>query len=205
MISELQVGPRVLTDGATFIQRGDREGSTVVTNGHARYAEAVRRGNVWVAANIASQVVTLGAATATGLILSNPAGSGKNLVVHEIIAYISAAITAVADIALFANVNPIAAVTTHTVPITPRNALLGASGAPSGLVDSSATLPAAPILVRPLFGWHWVTLGTTACQLGTKDEVAGTLIVSPGCAISVQGVTVVHSIIASFAWEEVPI
>lgn len=201
--NELLVGASAKKTG-TVVARAVATGETAVVDAHARYMDAVLGGNVFTAANTATQALSLGSATATGIILSNPAGSGKNLVILEIASYISAAITAVANVAVFVNKNAVAAATVHTTPITPTNALVGGSTG-VGLVDSAATLPAAPTLVRSLYGWHWVTAGTPAVQLGTKDEVAGAIILSPGTTLSVQGVTVAHSAISSITWEEVAV
>ena len=203
--AQSQVGPRIVQDGSENIIRSARSGELVVTDAHGKYQEAVTRGGVFTAANTATQALSLGSATATGLILTNPAGSGKNLVVLEISSYISAAITAVANVAVFANINSVAAAVTQTTPITPRNALLGTGTSAVGLVASAATLPAAPTLIRSLFGWHWVTAGTPAVQLGTKDLVDGAIVLSPGTAISIQGVTAAHSAISSITWEEIAI
>ena len=201
--NELLVGTSTKKTGQV-VARGTYTGETAVVDAHARYMDAVLGGNVFVAANVASQALSLGSATATGLVLTNPAGSGKNLVVLEIASYISAAITAVANVAVFVNKVPTAAAVVQTTPVTPTTALVGgATGV--GLVASAATLPAAPTLVRSLYGWHWVTAGTPAVQLGAKDEVAGAIILQPGTSLSVQGVTVAHSAISSITWEEVPL
>lgn len=205
MLVEGQIGPVLASDGTQQQMRQTRDSAIAISDAHGRYTESVSRGNVFTAANSAVQVLTLGVAAATGLVLSNPAGSGKNLFILEIQAWIAAAVTAVADVALFANVNPVAAVTTHTTPLVVRPTLLGNSNTSVGLADSSATLPAAPVLLRPLFGWHWVTGGTPTAQLGVKDEVAGAVGIAPGCAVSIQGVTVAHSILGSITWEELPV
>ena len=188
----------------TVVARATSTGETAVMDAHARYMDAVLGGNVFTAANTASQALSLGSATATGLVLTNPAGSGKNLVVLEIASYISAALTAVANVAVFINKVPTAAAVVQTTPITPSNALVGAATG-VGLAAAAATLPAAPTLARSLFGWHWVTAGTATAQLGVKDEVAGAIILQPGTALSVQGITVAHSAISSITWEEVAV
>lgn len=203
VLIDTRTGPIVQADGAGDQPlRQGRSGALVVSDAHGRYYEAALRGNLFVAANTAVQALSLGSATATGLILTNPFGSNKNLILLEVACYIAAAITAVANVALFANINPVAATVVHTTPIVPRNALLGA-GTGVGLVDSAATLPAAPTLIRSLFGWHWVTAGTPATQLGVKEVIDGGIILAPGTAVSVQGVTVAHTTISSFVWEEV--
>lgn len=206
MLAETTTGPNILNDGAQKPLRSDRQGALVATDAHGRYQEAVVRGNVFTAANQAVQALSLNStATATGLILTNPAGSGKNLALLEIECFIAAAVTAVANVVLMANINPVAVAVAHTTPVTVRNAFLGSGTSAVGLVDSAATLPAVPILVRSLFGWTWVTAGTTASQLGVKDEVSGALILAPGTAVSLAAVTVAHSVIAAFTWEEIPV
>jgi hypothetical protein len=61
--------------------RGDRSGAVVVTDGHGRYQEAVRQGNVYVASNQAGQALSTALSTTqTGFTLTNPSGSGVNLV-----------------------------------------------------------------------------------------------------------------------------
>ena len=207
ILIDTRCGPAASTDGpGDQPLRQGRTSELAVVDAHARYAEASSRAALWMAANSAVQALSLNStATATGLILSNPAGSGRNIIIVEICVSIAAAITAVADIVLCANVNPVAVATVHTTPLIVRNALLGASGTAVGLVDSAATLPAVPVIVRPLLGWHWVTAGTTACGLFVRDEVAGALAIQPGCSVSLAAVTVAHSVLASITWEEMPI
>lgn len=205
MLAEMKVGPQVNADGSVVSQRASRDACTVNQDGHAKYQEPILRGNCWLAANSAVQALSLNSATATGLILSNPAGSNKNIIVIEICVAIAAAVTGVANVVLTANVNPIAAATAHTTPLTVRNALLGASGTAVGLADSSATLPVAPSIIRPLMGWHWVTAGTPTTGLFVKDQLEGSVVVAPGCTVSIQGLTVAHTVLASIMWEEVPV
>lgn len=200
-----QVGPQTLADGVEQGVRLGKSAELIGTDLHGRYYEQAYRGNVFVAANSAVQALSLVSATATGLVLSNPAGSGKNLALIDISVSIAAAVTAVANVVLCANVNPIAAATVHTTPLVVRSTLLGSSGSAAGLADSSATLPAAPVIIRSLMGWHWVTAGTTTTALFLRDEIAGGIIITPGCAVSVQGLTVAHTVIASMTWEEIPV
>ena len=205
MQADGRVGPALMSDGALSPFRLSKDGATVVQHGHAKYQEAVLRGNVYFACNTATQALSLASATATGLILTNPFNSGKNLVILNVSSYISAAITAVANVALFAGFYSATSVT-QAAPITVRNALIGPVNTNAvGLVASSATLPGAPTHLRSLYGWHWVTGGTETAQLGTSVDIDGSIILSPGTTLSVQGITVAHSAISSFTWEEVPV
>lgn len=199
------VGPRTAADGTLTTMRLGKDASQVVQDGHGRYQEPVLRGGVYSAANQASQALSLfNTTTSTGLILTNPLGSGKNLVLLEVIAFISAAITAVASVVLAGSTAVTATAVTHTTPITPRNNLIGGA-AGVGLVDSAATVSATPVILRELFGWHWVTAGTPAAQLGVKDIVDGAIILPPGTYVQLASVTAAHSVIGSFTWEEIPV
>src|SRR5258708_24627651 len=60
--------------------RADRTSAQVVTDGHGRYQEAVLQNNVFLVASQSVATTTTGLATTyTGLCLSNPVGSGKNI------------------------------------------------------------------------------------------------------------------------------
>lgn len=202
VVSTGQVGPQILFDGATQPIRQGRSAEQIVQELHGRYYEQTFRGNVFVAANTAAQATTTAAAVATGLILSNPLGSGKYLALIDVTVGVGAVVAAAFEVGLFANVNVGAAAVTHTTPITPRCALLGSAVVPVGLVDSAATLPAAPIHIRTLLASGWVT-ATAQSQEVAKDEIAGAIVLLPNTAVSVQSVVGTQSIIASVTWEEV--
>src|SRR5436190_13277278 len=75
------VGPQVLSDGAVAPARQDRSGSLVIVDGHAKYYEANYRGNLFHACMTTGVIFPAPAATASNpFTLSNPVGSGKNLV-----------------------------------------------------------------------------------------------------------------------------
>jgi hypothetical protein len=202
---EGQVGPRYTGDGSATEVRQSRFGGLVVTDAHGRYWEACSRGNVFCAANTAAQATSTSSATATGLILSNPAASGKYLSILDITVGVGAAVAAAFEVGLFANVaSQTQAAVTHTTPITPRCALIGSGAVPVGLVDSAATLPAAPVHIRTLLASGWVT-ATAQSQEVAKDEIAGAIILMPNTAVSIQSIVGTQSIIASITWEETQI
>lgn len=181
-----------------------RSGELGTSDVHARYQEAVSKGNVFNSANTAVQALSVNSATATGLVLSNPLGSGKNIVLLEVCISAASLPAGQSSFVLTANNNPAAAAVVHTTPITPKNALLGgATGV--GLTDSAATLPAAPTVVRAIGGGPAATIAaSTSWPAMIKDEVAGAIILAPGTAISLQALTTAISAVASFTWEEVP-
>lgn len=172
---------------------------------HGRYQEAVLSGNTFTASNTAVQALSLNSATATGLVLSNPLGSGKNLVLLEVCIAVASLPAGQSNFVLTANNNPAAAATVHTTPITPKNALLGGSTG-VGLVDSAATLPVAPTIIRAIGGGCAATIAaSTTWTPFIKDEVAGAVVLAPGTTVSLQALTTAISVVASFTWEEVAI
>lgn len=204
MQSEGRVGPIAAADGAVETLRLGKTLETVVQDAHGRYHEAASRGNVFVAANSAAQATSTSSATATGLILSNPLGSGKYLSILDITVGVGAVVAAAFEVGLFANTNVLAAAVTHSTPLTPVCALLGSAATPVGKADSSAALPAAPTHIRTLLASGWVT-ATAQSQEVAKDEIAGAIILLPNTAISIQSVVGTQSIIASVTWEEITI
>ncbi len=138
--------------------------------------------------------------TQTGFTLTNPAGSGKCLVVLNIDVAPTTAPAAAATLVLAANVNPVAAAVTQTTPLTVRNAKLGVSDSGVGLAASAVTLPAAPVVVRGLGGpVGAVTLNGEPIH----DKVDGALVLTPGTAVSVNSLTTAISAVISMTWREV--
>lgn len=206
MLLQTQVGPSTSADGTYPNARAGKLGDVIVSELNGRYYENVYRGNVFSACNQAGAAVTNLNATATGFILSNPAGSGKNLVLLEImfVQTSTAAAAANAAVLLAANINPVAAAVVHTTPLTINSSLLGGSAASIAKVDSSATLPAAPVAVRAIWQPSVSATATTSIPPVVKDEVAGALIVTPGCAVSMTALTTLSGI-TSMTWAELSV
>jgi hypothetical protein len=191
--------------GSAQVSKGGDYGDALVADSMARYYNMVKRGNVFFAANSAVQALSVNSATATGLILSNPVGSGKNLIILDCTIAIASVPGAISEIVLTGNDGG-AATVTHTAALTVRNALMG-SGAPRqssvAFADSQATIPATPTVFRTFGSYLWIA--TAANVIGTpviKDEVAGALVLGPGTVVSVQAVTTAISVIASMTWAE---
>ena len=158
--------------------------------------------NIYVASTQAGQATSVALSTTqTGFTLTNPAGSGKTLVVLEINIAQSVAPAAAGVFVAAANVNPVAAAVTQTTPLTVRRANLGVSGAGVGLAASAVTLPAAPVVVRPIGGGALATGGVQSQFI--SDKVNGALCVAPGCALSISSITTAVTAIIGMVWEEV--
>lgn len=197
---EIQVGPQSpVADGVKLnLLRAGKNGELIVGQAHAQHYEAVARGNVYTACNQA--VVTAGTAlTATGVTyhLVNPVGSGINMVLLQ------TAITLVTDstpgsIVYAATMASLTDATAGT-PLTVYNTLLN-GGSGIGLAKSATTLPAVPVAIRP-----FVTGETAAGIVSLTDHVDGAIVLCPGSTLSLQGITIVATFLASMVWEEVKI
>lgn len=157
---------------------------------------------IFVASTQAAQATSTGLSTTqTGFTLTNPAGSGKTLVLLEVNGAFATAAAGVATVVLAANVNPVAAAVTQTTPLTVRKTNLGVSGTGVGLAASAVTLPAAPVVVRGL-GGPVAAASITPVQI--NDKIDGALTIAPGCAISLNSLTTAVSGVWSMVWEEIP-
>jgi hypothetical protein len=157
--------------------------------------------DVYLASTQAGQATSTGLSTTqTGFTLSNPAGSGKSLVILQANIACTTAPAAAATIVWAANVNPVAAAVTQTTPLTVRPAKLGNTATGAGLAASAVTLPAAPVVVRAIGGP--VATGSVSAPY-FRDDVNGALVVQPGCAVSINSLTTAISAVISVVWKEV--
>lgn len=199
--AEGTVGLIYAADGSLLSSRFDRSRALVTQDAHGRYAEAVRRGNVFVAHNVAAQAVSVALATTyTGLVLANPLGSAKNLEILAAGFALTVAPAAIASLHLIGG-NSVSTDVVHTTPVTPTNALVGSVLAPVGKVDSAATIPTPKYLV-PL------NSGFTAAALPSSPNVwvpiEGLIVVGPGGFVALGALTAVTGF-GGIAWEEVQI
>lgn len=210
------VGPAKRTDGMTDgpVRIGS-QGCAIVDDAHAKYFEAVSRGRVFHASMQAG--AALGTALTTGavtLTLYNPLASGVQLVLMEVALTVTTMLAApgapgasTAAYVLAGNVNPLAAAPSATTAATVRNCYLG-SAAGVGLAYTAATLPATPIVIRPLFGVSYSEItAASITQFATQfiDPTDGKIILAPNTAVTLQAIGAATSGIASMIWEEVPL
>ncbi len=170
----------------------------------AKYFDAVMNGSVFFGCNSATQALSVNSATATGLILTNPLTSGVNLVLLQVCIAQASAPAAQANFVLTGTLLTTAAAnTTHTTPLTVKNALIGSAFAVGqGLLDSAATVP-TPAAIRSIGGG--VVGATTISTAYIRDDIDGILILAPGCVISLQAMTTAITVVASMTWREVPV
>lgn len=208
MVDTSQVGSTTGTGQGTgniVPLRSDPQGGLVVSELHGRYYEATRNKTMFSVASQAVATTTVGLATTyTGLVISNPVGSGIYMILNKLSIMQSVIqATQVEAYALAVGFNATTNVT-HTTPATPQSCLIGQGTTAVGKADTSATLPTAPVYDTFITNTGTATADSTGTQVvdleGSKVLIPGAyaLFVTPAQA-SVAGLWF------SFSWEEVTI
>ena len=167
------------------------------------FLEQARLGNMFNAANQAAATVTLiNTSTATGFILSNPWGSGKELVLKDVNFSYTTVPTATAVVFLACSVaasaTAHATVTALNVYNVKGNILTTAN---AGRAYNASTTPNLPVYTRQL-GYSPTTPATTG-GLTFTDNVDGQVILVPGTYAQISYITTAPVGITSMAWVEV--
>jgi len=182
----------------------DDMGSLLIAQSSGAYATAVKKGNVYSGANQTGCVWTVGLATTnTGLCVTNPIGSGKNMVILKAGFSERVAPAGIQDVWLAGGSSTTAV--TQSVAGTPRNMLVGSPNAAVGLVATGATLPAAPVYLLPLIGGKTSAALSVASTIAVVD-VGGLIVMAPGSYLIIATFTVGAAVgqMGCIVWEEVP-
>jgi hypothetical protein len=183
-------------------------GDVVVSDGMPRYYEATINGLIFTASNVAAQAVSVALATTyTGLCLSNPVGSGKNLVLLSGQYALTVAPAAIASLHLIAG-GSAAGVVTHTTALAAPGIQSSLIGQGSGITNQSsvAKVDSAATIVNP---YYLMPLGSgfTAAALyaTTPAEIdfGGKFVIQPGGWVAWGALTAVTGF-GGFTWMEVP-
>lgn len=208
-ISDMKVGTQVVADGTITEMRGTKDGSQAVQDSHAKYQEAVYRGNVFIASNQALATLQTGLTTIqTGLGLYNPVQSGKILVIWRAsCVFTLAQPTASAVVGLLLATNTLQAAPTSQTVATYRNALAGSNTAPSAIPLVAGTLAAAPVF-GPVMGLRNTGAITVDTQPGAiKEWFDGAIQVYPGAYVGF-GISIAPaatSFWGDIIWEEIAV
>lgn len=158
-----------------------------------------RQGKVFHTANVAAVSVLAVSTTMTGLILSNPYGSRKKLILVDG-AWVWTTAGAAAHQAGWA-VGYSSTAVTHTTPMIIYNADgSGVSASSIALADSSSTLPVVATARR----WFGGSLGTAVSPYMVNDRIDGAIILVPGSYAHLTTVTTTMVGLGSVTWIEVP-
>jgi len=193
-------------DTSSAVQgEADQYNQMIVSAQGAKFQEAVLDGRMFSVANATKVATTAGVTTTwTGLAISNPTGSGKNVIVHEFgYALMIAAVVAAGNDALVGLQT--ASIATPVSALTKQNCLDGCS-ADSSVVyaDDGATL-VGPVLKKML------------SSLGEEDTATGlfpappsvyrpngALILPPGRTVATYTTLATTAcLVFHFVWEEI--
>lgn len=168
------------------------------------FLEQARLGNMYHSCSTGAVTLSTVNATCTGLALSNPIGSGVNLVVEKARFQPSTAPAGISVVGLAVSPAVQSTEVVHTTPAVIHNAMATGSNVNSGKakVDAAATLGAAPVWLRPIGG---VTAASSITPGMYVDETKGDIILPPGTNLSFSYLTTAAIGIAAFSWAEVPI
>jgi hypothetical protein len=200
MIAELKVGPQTLSDGAVSTARATKDATVATQDGHGRYLETAYRGNTFFLCNTQAVAFQAGVATTsvTGLVLSNPSTNTKNFALLQV-AYQQVA-TTVGAVTLSYYTGAIA---TQTTVVTVGSTFVGKGGSSSATGSASCVFANAGIPIMPIYS---NVNSSVTSQLGVPIiiDLGGSIVLSPGSAISVAA-TAGTSGISAFFWEELPL
>ena len=185
--------------------RATQDGSVGNQETHAKFQQAVRDGNVYTCANPQATPVTTQAglsATTPALVLWNPVGSPKNLVLWEDSLALNAAPAAASIFSLAVTTGPITTTTSGSVFNNLLNSAIlpgGQSATPVGQCYRVSTLNGPPVAIRYI---GQVTGAASLTQTPWVDNVDGKIVLTPGTGITFQ-TTTAAAVVGSFTWEEI--
>ena len=177
----------------------DAEGNMPMAPGQPAYYAQANAGRMFRGGNQSG--ATLSAALATtyvGLCLSNPAASGKNLIVTRVTGQIIVAPAAVLALGLIEGYAA-AGVVTHTTPLGINPALSGGSATSIAKLDAACTIVGTPLWTD----WPWSN-GLSANLGGFALDLQGSAIIEPGGYMAIGGNVAgpTAGFVGSFRWIE---
>ncbi len=200
MLIKVIAGVQNQPDTTPFFARAGRQGEIMVSELHGRYYEQTYRGNMFSISTQGTNVTTTAAlaTTWTGLAISNPAGTGVNLVLNQFTAT-QFAVGVAGTIGIMGGIGVL------TASLTPQDRIIGGGHVSKALASASATI-STPVLIAT---YGKVGSGATTVPLATPGIVKdfeGSVIVPPGSFIASYTSTAQTSAWQfSYCWEEVPI
>ena len=201
---EFVFGPRFSSDNTPESPWLGMGASQVAHDVWGRYAEIARRGLVFSASCAA---VALGTAFTTTPPISvwNPSGSNKYISILKSHLNVTTVQTTVNTVA-YGAVNAQATKPTGGAAAVPQSALIGSTITGIGQAFSASTLTAAPTLVGSAFQLSSGGTASSALTTCVTDWVEGSMLLLPGSAMGMQGVTAAGtgSGIITVYWAEIP-
>lgn len=140
--------------------------------------------------------------TYVGICLSNPAASGKNLVLQRVAGIIDVAPAAGLALGLIGGYAA-GGITVHTTPLVPRSGKLSVAGSPVAKLDSACTLVGTPAWID----WFVANAAAVGNPLNFSKEYDGQIVIPPGAYVAVGGSVAgpASGFFGSMEWSEVAI
>ena len=164
-----------------------------------------RQGKLFVAANVSAKSVIAVTTAMTGVILHNPAGSNKKILIVDagwVWTTVPAAVHNIGLALAAPNATAPASLTAIGSGVLAADGS-GASTAAVGRAYDAATLAVAPVIVRWLGGAAWgTTVGVSPFAI--HDYIDGALALVPGATLTFAAVTTTAVGMGSVSWVEVP-
>ena len=165
------------------------------------FLDQARLGNMYHSNNTTAGAVTVLSATCTGLVLSNPLGSGKDLVVDKM-SFVGSTLSTIAEIGIAVSSSVANAVQTGTAAVVHNGKLAGSdSNLGKGRTFSIATLLSTPVWFRPI-GHARITAAVEGSSAFVAD-FDGSVVVTPGTYIAFSTLTAARTGLCSISWAEV--
>jgi hypothetical protein len=207
-----QSADRIANDQQVIPATFGRTGEQLVADARPRFYDMVKRGNVYMAANTAAGALTVVNASATGLILFNPPGSGKNLVLMRLCVALQSLPAGAAGLVLVGGNQAALPATTWTA-LTTSGSVNGVLPAfLRGTTNGSVAMAASAANAIPTVIQRWIGGGAAATVAASTtwtpqivDQIDGEIVMGPGSIIALESVTTAITVGASLTWEEVPI
>lgn len=182
---------------------GGVQGDLLSSNMHGDLYNRAYTGALFLGANPTAVTTSVGlATTCVGLILSNPAGTGKNLILRRAGAALVVVPTAFTGFSLITGFVA-GGITVHTTALTIQNPIVGGAVTASvAKLDSAATLVGTPVYSMVLAATTSATTGA-----GFSTDLQGCVIIPPGgyAALGTTVASPASGFLASIMWEEAPV
>ena len=178
----------------------DKLGAQIVLSKAGKYKEAALAGRLFSVANQAAVATTAALGTTwTGLGVCNPAGSGKNLIIHEFGWTLTLAGPAAGAVGLMESDD-----TGFADSLTPMASMYG-TGSSVAYCDAGATI-ATPVLKRICGGFGTDAITDVSGQPICVYPVDGSIILPPDRSImTYTTLACTAALIFHFLWEELPV
>ena len=170
------------------------------------YAGYNRNGQLFYAANVSTKNVVAVATAMTGLILYNPAGSGKNCLIADVGFSWVTAPAAVHNLGIGLAAPHVTIPSSLTAAGSPTKRADGSGNAGGSITVAydAATLAVAPVAARWLGGAVYGS-GVGESPYAGFWEIQGALMLMPGAVACLIGLTTTLAGVGSITWAEVPV